>query len=156
MNNTEFIQMMDKNPELKQDLFIRGFLVSSEEIENTDGFPFYGNWRCEEHGGYYFYAHKLTGMHIYTDEKGNSFFLLGHAYDPFTMEIDEDKILQHIGQAYGSADYMERINNITGVFVYGDIANGKISYLVDPSGMQSACSGILRGGGYSALHPTLN
>lgn len=155
MDNAEFIQMLDKNPELKQDLFIRGFLVTSDKIENTDGFPFYGNWHCEEHSGYYFYAHKLTGMHIYTDEKGNSFFLLGHAYDPFIMEIDEDAILRHIGQAFGTVDYMERVNDITGVFVYGDIADGKISYLVDPSGMQSACSGVIGNKFYLSSHSQL-
>lgn len=155
MNNTEFVQMLEKNPELKQDLFIRGFLVTSVKIENTEAFPFYGNWRHEEHNGYFFYAHSLTGMHIYTNERGNSFFLLGHAYDPFLMEIDEEKILQHIANAYGTAEYMERINNITGVFVYGDIVDGRLSYLVDPSGMQSACSGVIRNDFYLSSHPQL-
>jgi len=155
MDNTRFIQMLDKNPELKKDLFIRGFLVSNIALENTGRFPFYGNWRCERHGEYYFYAHKLTGMHIYTDMAGNCFFLLGHAYDPFMMEIDEEAILRHIAEAYGTADYMERINNITGVFVYGDVVEGKISYLVDPSGMQSACSGVVNGAFYLTSHPQL-
>lgn len=155
MNNAEFIQMIEENPELKQDLFIRGFLVTNHQMKQMDGFPFYGSWRCEEHSGYFFYAHYLTGIHVYTDAKGNSFFLLGHAYDPFIMEVKEDTILHHIADAFGTPEYMERINNITGVFVYGDIINGKIHYLVDPSGMQSACSGVIRDNFYLSSHPQL-
>ena len=40
MNNKNFIQMLNKNPELKEDLFVRGFLVSDKKIENTEDFPF--------------------------------------------------------------------------------------------------------------------
>lgn len=155
MEHSEFISMLEKNPSLKQDLFIRGFLVTDKEQENLNGFPFYGNWREEKHSGYYFLAHNLTGMHIYTDEKNRTFFLLGHAYNPFTMEYGEDKILRYIAEAYGTSDYIERINDITGVFVYGDIVDGQMNYLVDPSGMQSACSGIVKGNFFMSSHPQL-
>lgn len=155
MNKNEFISMLDKNPSLKQDLFIRGFLVTNKKIENLDNFPFYGIWSQNERGGYYFLTHKLTGIHTYTDNNNNVFFLLGHAYNPFTMEYDEDKILSYIAEAYGTDEYIKRINDITGVFVYGDIVDGKISYLVDPSGMQSACSGVIGGSFYLSSHPQL-
>lgn len=155
MNKNEFISMLDKNPSLKQDLFIRGFLITNEKQINLNDFPFYGNWDQEEYNGYYFLTHKLTGIHTYTDSNSNVFFLLGHAYNPFTMEYEEDRILAHIADAYGTNDYIERINDITGVFVYGDIVNGKISYLVDPSGMQSACSGVIEGSFYLSSHPQL-
>lgn len=155
MEQAEFIQMLDRNPVLKQDLFIRGFLVSSKKLTCSDDFPFYGNWRCEQHGNYFFYAHKLTGMHTYTDASGNTFFLLGHAYDPFTMEIDEAAVLQHIAEAFGTAEYMERIQNITGVYLYGNIIGDKLSYLVDPSGMQSCCSGVVNDYFYLSSHPQL-
>lgn len=154
MNNGQFKKMLEKNPELKEDLFIRGFLVTNRKIEKLDKFPFYGNWRQEEHGGYYFLAHKLTGMHIY-EADGNIFFLFGHAYNPFTMEYNEIKILKHITEVYGTKDYIERINDITGVFVYGDIHAGKIRYLVDPSGMQSACSGIVKDTFFLSSHSQL-
>ena len=155
MQHKEFVSMLEKNPFLKQDLFIRGFLVTEMKQEDLKEFPFYGNWREEEHSGYYFLAHHLTGMHIYTDENNRIFFLLGHAYNPFTMEYEEEKILRHIAEAYGTSDYMERINDITGVFIYGDIVDGQINYLVDPSGMQSACSGIVEGNFYLSSHPQL-
>lgn len=155
MRKTEFLQMLDKNPELKKDLFIRGFLVTDRKIENIEEFPFYGNWKIEEHGGYYFIAHALTGMHIYETEDGKVFFMMGHAYNPFTMEYKEDIILEHIAAAYGTDDYMERVNDITGVFVYGSVIGGKIEYLVDPSGMQSACYGKIGENFYLSSHPQL-
>lgn len=155
MNNQEFICMLKKNPELKKDLFIRGFLITDHKIENLEEFPFYGNWKVEEHGGFYFMGHALTGMHIYETEDGKVFFLMGHAYNPFTMEYEENKILKHIAEAYGTKDYIERINDITGVFVYGSVVDGVLEYLVDPSGMQSACSGKINGSFYLSSHPQL-
>lgn len=62
MKRTEFINMLEQNPELKKDLFIRGFLITDKKIENTSEFPFYGNWRVQESSGYYFMAHDLTGI----------------------------------------------------------------------------------------------
>ena len=124
--------------DLKKDLFIRGFLITSKKFDNTDEFPFYGNWLVEEHKGFYFMAHSLTGMHIYEDADGRMFFLLGHAYDPFIMEIDENRILAHIASAFGTEEYEDRIAEITGVFVFGSLVDGSLKYIVDPSGMQSA------------------
>lgn len=100
-------------------------------------------------------AHNLTGMHLYVTEEGNTFFIMGHAYNPFTKEYEEEKILAHIAEAYGTSEYMERVNDITGVFVYGSIVNGRLEYLVDPSGMQSACYGKLEENFYLSSHPQL-
>lgn len=155
MKKTEFINMLEKNPELKKDLFIRGFLITDKKINDVSGFPFYGNWEVKESSGYYFMAHNLTGMHLYVTDEGNTFFIMGHAYNPFTKEYEEQKILAHIAEAYGTSDYMERVNDITGVFVYGCIVNGKLEYLVDPSGMQSACSGKIGKYFYCSSHPQL-
>ena len=154
MNKTEFIQFMDKHNNLKNDLFIRAFLLTDLQIENTDRFPFYGNWRVEEHCGYYFMAHKLAGMNV-IEQNDSAFFILGHAYNPFTMEIDEKIILKRIADAYGTKDYIDRINEITGVFVYGSIVDGVVEYFVDPSGMQSACYGVINGNFFLSSHPQL-
>lgn len=47
MKKTEFINMLEKNPELKKDLFIRGFLITDKKINDVSGFPFYGNWEVK-------------------------------------------------------------------------------------------------------------
>ena len=155
MKKREFLAMLDRHPDLKKDLFIRGFLITSKKIDNTDEFPFYGNWLVEEHKGFYFMAHSLTGMHIYEDADGRVFFLLGHAYDPFIMEIDENRILAHIAAAFGTEEYENRIAEITGVFVFGSLVDGSFKYIVDPSGMQSAFSGICGNEFYLSSHAQL-
>lgn len=154
MDTGDFVAMLEKNPHLKRDLFIRGFLITNRKINDLSQFPFYNNWKCEEHAGFYFLAHALTGMHV-IERNGNVFFIMGHAYNPFTMEIEEEKILEHIAEAYGTDEYIERINDITGVFALGCISNGNVEYLVDPSGMQSLCSGIVDGSFYLTSHAQL-
>lgn len=155
MEQNEFKTMLETHTELKKDLFIRGFLVTDNNNLNLREFPFYGNWKSEKHGKYIFLSHELTGMHIYEDEKGRCFFLLGHAYNPFTMEYEEDLILKRIAEAYGTNCYIHCINELTGVFVYGALIEDKIYYLVDPSGMQSACYGVVGEYFYLSSHPQL-
>ena len=154
MNKSEFAHFMEEHSNLKDDLFIRAFLVTDKKIEDTNDFPFYGNWRVEKYCDYYFMSHKLAGMNVY--ENGNDcFFILGHAYNPFTMEIDEKNILKRISEAYGTKDYFDRINEITGVFVYGSIVNGVIEFFADPSGMQSAFYGKVNNHFYITSHAQL-
>lgn len=155
MKIVEFKELLEKHPQLKKDVFIRGFLITDAKIENTQEFPFYGNWRVEKHSNYYFMAHELTGMHIYEDEKDKIFFILGHAYNPFTMESDEIEILKYIAEAADEKEYLERISDITGVFVSGYVVNGEINFLVDPAGMQSACCGKVNGYFYLSSHSQL-
>ena len=143
MENKKIVQILEEHPELRQDLFVRGFLISDKETYDLARFPFYGNWSVKECGNYFLMAHKLTGMHIYPVENGNFFFIFGHAYDPFAMEHEEKKILARLAAAYGTDSFMEITNNLTGIFVLGGIVEGNLFYLVDPSGMQSACYGII-------------
>lgn len=151
--NSKIKEVLSSHPELQKDLFVRGFLITDKKLETSD-FPFYGNWRTEFHCGYYFMAHEKTGMNI-IEKDGNCFFIMGHAYNPFTMEIDEIKELEYIAEKHDSPEYLERINDLTGVFVMGDVSNGKINFLVDPSGMQSACYGKIDGSFFISSHPQL-
>ncbi|EOS39930.1 hypothetical protein D3Z53_07455 [Lachnospiraceae bacterium] len=155
MEKQEFIKMLSEHKELQADLFIRGFLVTDKKIQDLDAFPFYGNWRTEEHDGYYFMAHNLTGMYVYEKDETHTFFLLGHVYNPFIMEYEEMKILSYIAEAYGTGGYLDRINELTGVFVFGSIIDKKIYFLTDPSGMQSACYGRVNGDFYLSSHAQL-
>ena len=122
-------KILSENKELQKDLFVRGFLITQKEIENMDDFPFYGNWKSECHRGYYFLGHELTGMHIYENQEGTVFFIIGHAYNPFTMHYKECEILKYLAEAHGTDEYVSRVNELTGVFVYGTVADGKIEFI---------------------------
>lgn len=155
MNQSEFQKMLESHPYLKEDLFIRGFLITDQKPEDLTAFPFYGNWRIEEHGGFYFLAHKLTGMHVFSDEIGNHFFIMGHAYNPFTMKYQEIEILEDIAKAYYDDRYLDKVNDLTGVYVTGVLSKGTLSYLVDTAGMQSVCNGVIDNHFYLTSHAQL-
>ena len=151
----EFKEMLEHHSDLKQHLFVRGFLLSDDGEIDLNAFPFYGNWQREKLGdNYYGYVHFKQSVH-YVDYKGKTFFLFGHAYNPFTMETDEEIILKRIAEGYGTAEYQDRIDEMTGVFVYGVIINGEVQFLVDPSGMQSACYGYVDNHFYMSSHSQL-
>ena len=155
MTRQELEVELAEKESLQKDLFIRGFLITTRQLRELEAFPFYGNWSVERYGGYFFAAHNLTGKHIYTTPEGKVFFLLGHAYNPFTMEHREREILEYIAEADGTPEYMERIHELTGVFVFGSLQNDRLEYLVDPSGMQSACCGTVDGDFYLSSHAQL-
>lgn len=150
-----FKEMLQNKKELQDGLFIRGFLISNKKPEDLESFPFFGNWKMEEHNGFFFMAHHLTGMHFYVDSNEDCYFIMGHAYNPFTMVHEETKILKYISEAKTKPSYIDRINEMTGVFVYGAIRSGKLSFLVDPSGMQSACYGVIDQKFYLSSHAQL-
>ena len=155
MKQKDFMKILSEHEGLQDDLFIRGFLITDREIADTDSFPFYGNWKKEKHQGFYFMSHHLTEMHVYNKDEEHTFFIMGHAYNPFTMEFEEKKILSYIAEAYGTSQYLNRINEMTGVFVFGSIIGEKIYFLVDPSGMQSACYGKIGDFFYLSSHAQL-
>ena len=100
-------------------------------------------------------AHPLTGVHVYVTNSDMTFLLLGHAYNPFTLETDEMQILRRISESYGTEEFFDRINELTGVFVFGVIDGGEMSFLTDPSGMQSACCGKVGDFFYLSSHSQL-
>ena len=146
--------ILANNEDLRGNLFIRGFLATSNDNIPAEVFPFYGTWNHSEFLGVHFWTHPLTGFHTYKDG-GRCFFLFGHAYNPFTMEISEKVILERLAAHYDNADFYDYLDELTGIFVLGVAEGEKISYLVDPSGMQSACSGFIDGKFYLSSHPQL-
>ena len=146
--------VLGNNADLQGKLFIRGFMLTTNSAIEPEGFPFYGAWKHTEAAGIHFWTHPLTGFH-YVEKNGKTAFLFGHAYNSFTMEIDENKILERILVHYGAVDFYDYVDEITGVFVTGVIADGKIEYVIDPSGMQSGCCGTVNGEFYLSSHPQL-
>lgn len=149
MNN--FRKMIEMRQDLQKYLFIRGFLLTNDNSIDINDFPFYGHWNKTSVGNYTAYTHELQKASVYEHE-GKQFFIFGHAYNPFTMEINEVSILQRIAEAYGTDSYQDRVDEITGVFVYGIVDEDKVTFITDPSGMQSSYYGIVDGSFYITSH----
>lgn len=141
---------LDGRPDLQKYLFCRGFLIT-DSVVNLSEYPFYGNWIEHEISGYSVYVHNLQKITTYTDGKRN-FFLIGHAYNPFSTEADELSILKKIASVDDRIDY---INELTGVFFLGIISGKSIQLHVDASSMQAACYGLISNHLYISSHMRL-
>ena len=147
-------KILEENPDLRSNLFVRGFLITSDSNVQTAGFPLYGTWNRFTWNELHFYTHPMTGFHA-VEDRGRLFFLLGHAYNPFTMETDEDAILHRLAEHYGQADFYDYVDELTGIFVLGVAGENTVTYLTDPAGIQSACWGVVGGKFYLSSHPQL-
>ena len=142
---------LDARPDLQPYLFCRGFLITDQDLDTSD-YPFYNNWSKTEIGyGYTAYVHHLQKTTLYETED-KSFYLIGHAYNPFTMEADEETILQHLSSAYNPIDYM---NELTGVFFLAIVDSHSFQIHVDASAQQWACYGIAQEHMYVTSHMRL-
>ena len=146
-------QALDERQDLQHFLFIRGFLITNNEIEMPDKYPFYSNWNVDKIGAFNFYTHKLQKLYK-VQHNERIFFLIGHAYNPFSMEHDELKILNTIAEAFsnGNDAYLDKINELTGIFILGSVEQDEIHFMLDCSGMQYGCYGTVENHFYIASH----
>lgn len=148
-------QQLNKKPNLQKHLFERGYLITDDDYSGAlHDYPFYGNWKEYVFGDYRFYVYQTVSA--FFQQIGNrTFFLIGHAYDPYNMEPDENKLLQYIGKAYGTDEYFDRLDELTGLFIFGSVCGNSIDFTVDASGMQYGCYGTVQGKQYISSHMRL-
>ena len=143
-----------EKPALRKHLFEKGFLITNAEINKLDAYPFYGNWTQKQAGSFRILSH--IGAPVYTyEDMGTIYFLIGHAYNPFTMEWREDAILSSLAKSSGQEIDLEQINQLTGIFLMGIIRNDSLSFWLDASGMQFGCYGSVKGKQYICSHMQL-
>lgn len=151
-NKDEIQRIMHEKPHLREYLFARGFLLTSKECDDAV-YPFYGIWNHQYLHGYHFYIHPKQKLHYY-ETKDLLVFLIGHAYNPFTMQIDECDILRSIVDSDGRRR-QEIIDELTGVFTLGWIDAHSMTVFSDCAGMQIAYYGYIDGHLYISTHMQL-
>lgn len=142
MDRNELIAMLEKRTDLKQYLFIRGFLITNKNIDDLRGFPFYGNWSKDTICGFNFIVHKELKLYI-EKSRDTVLFLIGHCFNPFDMEHDEKHILKKLAILEGSA-FWEYEANLTGIYVMGRITkDGTLTHWSDCAGMRISYYGYI-------------
>ena len=81
MEQTLKTRLIDK-PELRKHLFEKGFLITDAEIDASEDYPFFGNWKLYDAAPYRIFAYHSVPVYL-ENRDGTVFFLIGHAYDPF-------------------------------------------------------------------------
>ncbi len=146
---------LDKKMHLQKHLFEKGFLITNAKIGNTEEFPFYNNFKKTTIDSFDFWIHNRNKLHIYRSTDGLTFFVIGHFYNPFTMEYDESQILETLSRAYKVGNYFDKLSEITGVFITGIVCKDKIDVQLDASGMQYSCYAKIENNIFIASHMQL-
>lgn len=145
MATKEDIQkLLEQNPEYKEKLFIRGYYFTNDEVHPED-YPFYGLWNHEKILGYNLLVHKLQTYYIHKFNNNKSaMILVGHAYNPFTMQYKEAEILQDLAKLHNTKNFWNKFNELTGIFTLIIIEYNNVKFVGDPC-CQQCCF-------YSALN----
>ncbi|MDO4413640.1 MAG: hypothetical protein Q4C20_01040 [Erysipelotrichaceae bacterium] len=118
-------------------VFIRGFLLTEKQIEQNQ-YRWMGDWRNEQIGFCNLYVHPL--QHFYTfSSDSRTFILIGHAYNPFTLEHDEQRILEMCSSCLSENEgkFFEYFNQLTGIFAFFIMTENDLKLIGDPTCMQT-------------------
>lgn len=139
--------LLNQHSEYQRFLYRRGFLITNRSVSNLEQYPFYGNWTKHLlYGDIWLYVHRDTQAFVYsTDDK--TYFLVGHAYDPFTMLYQENEILEHLANEghNGEESFWEAESGLTGVFCIGYVDDEQVVFSTDCAGMQLVYHGTING-----------
>lgn len=149
-----FVDELGRKKHLQKLLYRRGYLITNRENLNTDEYPFWGNWNTYRIGNEY-RAYIHPDQHFYRARMNDAdIVLIGHAYNPFTMDSDENVILRHLGQAFGLGNdaFFEKVSELTGIFVLFVFAGGKVLCVQDCTAMKACYYGAIGRSVYFASH----
>ena len=152
MNRDAIVELAKEKPFLREHLFTRGFLMTDAQQDGS-AYPFYNSWKHYTLDNYHFYVHPKQTAFFAKSEKVDC-FMLGHAYNPFTMEIDEQQILQKMTDVTDQ-ERINILNQLTGVFTIGWIEQDKLTLVSDCAGMQVVYYGMIGGKVYASTHMQL-
>lgn len=129
---------------------MRGFLITDKAIDSV-GYPMYGKWIEADLGGFTLFTHPDKPAYTLC-HADRVYFLIGHAYDPFTMIHDEMLLLDNLTKAN---DIWEEISNWTGIFCVGYTSRDFICFTSDAAGQQLIYYGRVNGHVFITSHSQL-
>lgn len=148
-------------PEYRDLLFRRGYLISDAAKVDLSDYPFYGHWRTDPLGtvdgrSMVIHHHPDQVVHV-CQERGISIALVGHAYNPFTMEADEPAILGNLIVAWrvSEEEFWDAVSELTGIHLIIVCEEHRLVAVQDCAGMQSCYFGRVRDEVYVTSHPQL-
>ncbi len=148
---------IERFPEYKSAIFEQGFLITDRELSIDDRFPFFGNWRRESlSDNFNIWLHCRQRLYV-ASKNGTTYFLIGHAYDPFSGRRDERDILCALAErSRGCFEAgLEIINKLTGLFIIGMLSGEHATFCGDFESMRTAYYGNVNSHFYLCSHEEL-
>lgn len=150
----ENVQQLLSNESFRKYLYARGFLFTNRKNINANDYPFYGLWKSYKLLNFPLYVSPLQKSYVYEYKEG-FVILVGHAYNPFTMEYDENIILQNLIQRNSFKEFISYLNQLTGNFIIICGNEKEVSFVGDASGMQTIFYSIFENCYYISSHTNL-
>ncbi len=146
---------LDQNPQYREMLFRRGYLLTDAYIQ-TEIYPFYDVWKKASIGPYSLYVQEKQTFYIQQDTN-ISVAIIGHAYNPFDMKHEEEEICKDLLKAYkvGLPEYFDKISELTGLHVIIIVDKDRIIECQDACSLTGCYFGKINGKIYIAEHPQL-
>lgn len=142
-SSTMLREKLDGDEKLRNFLFRRGYVITNRNNLDLNAYPFYNNWTTQKINDYFqVYLHRE--QHFYrVEQEGKIAVLIGHAYNPYTMQISESDILNDCISAYdhGKADFFEKISELSGIHLIALFDEDSIIFVQDCCAMQSCYYG---------------
>ena len=143
-------ETLDNKEYLRKYLFRRGYLLTDRTDIDVSVYPFYGTWTVEQiTERFRLYIQKEQHFFSYA-ENGIIALMIGHAYDPFSMKIQEVEILEDCVKAYQKSkrDFFEAVSALTGIHLIVVICGDEALFVQDCSGMMMCNYGFCGGSVY--------
>lgn len=129
----------------KKSLYTFGYCLTTEPDRVTRAIPDISNWNRKRICNYTLFVHPDQKYHVYDAEDG-AWLLVGHAYNPFTMEKDETEILRHLsGLPFETEEYRAYFDQLSGVFFFSVIRRDSVIATCDCAGMLGANYAVIDG-----------
>lgn len=147
---------LDQNPKYREMLFRRGYLFTNKKLENTQSYPFYGQWQELQAGSYWLYVH--TAQTVYTCKEGEvQSIIVGHAYNPFDMQDSEELLCRNLITAnkQGKPAYYDKLSEFTGLHIIILIEGEKVTVCQDACSLTGCYFGKIGDAMYISEHPQL-
>ncbi len=154
MTREKIKEIVEKKHHLRDKLFSFGFLLTDNSVEEKQ-FPFFGDWEKADIEHFTLLIHKKQKYYIEESQKA-TFCLIGHAYNPFSFEHNEKKILRDLISEWEKSTevFFEKLNEISGIFTL--IILGEETWVIgDPTGIQTCFYGNINGKFYASSHCNL-
>lgn len=119
-------------------LYVSGYLLTSNQnvAKKNIGID-WDKWKNCFFDSYVLFVH--PEQKFFSLKEGERWFLLiGHAYNPFTMEADENELLRNLSKLYEKGEYRDYLDQFTGLFCFIVIDRKKLIINTDCAGMLPA------------------
>lgn len=155
-NVEEIRAELESNPQYREMLFRRGYLLTNKKLTDIQGYPFYGNWKELNTGDYWLYVHSAQTVYTYMED-GVQSVLVGHAYNPFDMQCSEETICRDLIRANKSGEkaYFEKVSELTGLHVVFLITEKNVTACQDACSLTGCYFGKINDAMYITEHPQL-